>query len=206
MPDKDSSDELQPPADSPKSDDTSAEVTPKQSAPETVAVGDDFGSTVDVKPDSVPDEVVSWEASEYVHSQKGATWYIWFGSGYVLLIAVVYLLLRDIFSIIVLLVMGVAIGAYAGREPRVLKYVIDHHNLKINEKTYSFDDFSTFSISREGGIFNLTLMPLKRFMPTLSIYFAPDDHDQIVNILGSILPYEERRPDLIDSISKRLRF
>jgi hypothetical protein len=49
-------------------------------------------------------------------------------------------------------------------------------------------------------------MPLKRFMPPLTVYLAPEMEEQIVDFLAQLLPFERHRQDAVDGLLKRIRF
>jgi hypothetical protein len=53
---------------------------------------------------------------------------------------------------------------------------------------------------------SVNFLPLKRFMPIVSAYFAPQDEDKIANTIGEHLPMEEHKIDSIDRLAQRLRF
>ncbi len=55
---------------------------------------------------------------------------------------------------------------------------MNRSGLQIGVKSYGFQDFKTFSIAEEGAIVSIVFMPLKRFMPPLTIYVAPDMEDK----------------------------
>jgi hypothetical protein len=48
-------------------------------------------------------------------------------------------------------------------------------------------------------------LPKKRFSPSVSIYFPEESGEQIVDILGSILPMEKIKLDFIDRIVRKLK-
>lgn len=150
--------------------------------------------------------VVSWEASEYIHHQKGSSWYLGFAGVMLIIVAVIYFLIREIFSVIVMIIMGAAIAVYAGRKPETIRYSLSRSSIAIGEKQYSLDEFSSFALMQDGGIYSVMLMPTKRFMPPVSIYFAPEDGDQILDVLSASLPHEERQPDVIDRLMRNIRF
>jgi hypothetical protein len=58
---------------------------------------------------------------------------------------------------------------------------------------------------QEGPLTSANLFPLKRFMPPVTAYFDPKDEEKITNVLGNYLPYEDRKMDGIDRLSRRLR-
>jgi hypothetical protein len=49
-------------------------------------------------------------------------------------------------------------------------------------------------------------MPLKRFMPILTIYFEQKDESKIVAVLGQFLPVESHQLDAVDRLMHKLRF
>ena len=153
-----------------------------------------------------PDNAVTWEASEYIHHKKSGLWYIALLLAAVILGAILFLVLHDILSIIVLALAVIALGAYAQRKPDVLRYTISDQGLAINERSFSFTEFRSFAVVQDGGIYSIVLDPLRRFMPQISIYFSPDDGQQILDILGRNLPQVEKELDLIDRVTRSLRF
>lgn len=149
---------------------------------------------------------VSWEASEYIHHQKTAGWFLMLGLGTAVLGTVLYLVLKDIFSVVVLVLMAVTIGIFAARPPRTLRYRLSRHSLAIGEKEYPLGDFRSFSLAQEGAILSITFLPTKRFMVPVTVYFAPEDEEKILSVLEASLPHEERQPDVIDRWTSKLRF
>lgn len=149
---------------------------------------------------------LTWEASEYVMHHKSPLWFIGLGAITIGLALVLWLTLQDMLAIIVLLLMAIAVIVYAVRPPHTLQYSISDDDIVVGHREYSYDNFRSFSIVRDGGLYSVTLMPTKRFSPAVSMYF-PDDHaDEIMELLSRHLPHEEREPDFIDRITRSLRF
>ena len=67
-------------------------------------------------------------------------------------------------------------------------------------------DFKSFSVVQEGAVESIWLLPLQRFAPGLSIYFAPNDKDRILAILDDFLPVEEKEPDMVERLMHKIRF
>lgn len=149
---------------------------------------------------------VNWTASEYIAHDKGTGWFMGLAAAAGLATVLVYLMTQDIVTVVVVLVVAIVFGAFALRQPRVLSYKIDHLGITIAEKHYPYASFRSFAVQEEGAIDSILLIPLKRFMPGLSIYFPPEQEDQIVGTLGNYLPHEERPPDAIDRLMRRVRF
>lgn len=146
-----------------------------------------------------------WQASEFVHHLKGAAWY---GAlaGVVGLLVIVAVLFKFWLSIGVFIAMGAAIAVYANKAPRVLTYEIDAHSLSIDGKDYPYRNFRSFGVISDLEWHTIDLEPTQRFMPRLTVLFSDEDFDAIVNHLSEHLPRADRAPDVIERITRYLRF
>jgi hypothetical protein len=151
-------------------------------------------------------EVVSWRASEFIDHQKSSIWFAVLTFGALILSVVVYVVTRDILATLVILVAAIAFGVYAGKKPRTLTYSLGPNSLKIDGKSYNYDDFKSFCLMQEGALYSIILESVKRFMPPLTIYFAAEDGEKIFDTLAMHLPHEIRKRDAIDSLMRRIRF
>lgn len=151
-------------------------------------------------------EQLSWTASEFIAHEKSAGWFGLLAAGTIVVAVGVYLLTKDKITTGIIVFAAICLGAYSVRKPRVQTYAIDNHGLKIGEKLYSFQGFKSFSIAEEGAIASIILMPLKRFMPPLTVYVAPEMEEQIISFLAELLPLEQHRQDAVDGLLKRIRF
>lgn len=152
-----------------------------------------------------PDGPFSWDASEYVHIDKGSSWLMGL-MGVVLVLAGIAIWLHEWTFAILVVVMGIAMGVFAFRPPRVLHYTLTEQGVHIGDKLYPYKDYRAFGVLEDGAFYTMEFIPVKRFAPALSIYFAEDDGEDIVDIVGEHLPMEKVELDLIDSIMHRLRF
>lgn len=148
----------------------------------------------------------SWTAAEYIAHDHPAGWYLGLAVLTVGLAAVMYLLTRDYFATISVVVVGGIVGAYAGRKPQQITYELTEAGLKIGDKDYPYSTFQSFSLIAETGAASVSLTPLKRFMPPISIYFPADQQAKIVEVLGSHLPHDQRQLDAVERLTRRLRF
>lgn len=149
---------------------------------------------------------IEWTASEYVENQKKAGWFMSVGVSAAVLSAAIYLITRDLVGIIIVVI---ALGLFAvtgAKKPRTLKYLIDDSGITIGDKTFPFEKFKSFALINEGGINSIQLIPLKRLQMSLNIYYPPDQEDMILKVLGSHLPAEDRKHELIDRLMRRLNF
>lgn len=149
---------------------------------------------------------IAWEASEYAHNEKSIGWY----AIYVLILSVVtgvtfWLTGGDWISLVVVTIMAVTLLIFANRKPRTIQYQVSDEGITIDGRLYPYKSFKSFSLMRMGATESLYLEPLERFMPSISVYFADEDGEQIIDILGSYLPHRDREPDLVDRVVHRIR-
>jgi hypothetical protein len=148
---------------------------------------------------------VDWEASEYIHHHKNPLWFVGLAAVAVLVFGVSVFLQAWTFAALVV-VMVAAIVFFAVRPPRSLHYKLSAKGLQIDEHFYGFGDFRSFGVVQDGGLFSIVLLPVKRFMPALTVYFEQQDGERIVDILGAHLPMEQMKQDSIDRWMRNLRF
>ena len=166
---------------------------------------DPIGGQTASPPQSRSPESISWEAPEFIEHHHGPGWY-----GLLIIItaalaAGAYFAAKGWIAAGTIAVVGIIVGIFVAHKPAKASYEINRSGLKVNDKTYKFSDYKSFGVIREGDLSSLTLFPLKRLMPPLSAYFTPADESKIVEALGNYLPYDDRKLDLIDRLSHRLR-
>lgn len=200
-----------------------AEPTPAAAEP-TAAPSDAAASTPAPAPagnqDAIPSQViseegdsldapatteVSWSASEFIAHEKGPLWYLALAGIAIVLVAAVYFLFHDLVAAFAIIFVAVIFGFLAAHKPRVLAYHIGPEGLSIDNKMYAFSDFKSFGVVNEGAFSSITFMPMKRFMPSLSIYYPPEEEETIVDALSNYLPFAPVTHDLVDRLMHRIR-
>lgn len=149
---------------------------------------------------------VNWTASEFIAHHKSTNWYMALAGIGFLITVIVFLITRDIFSTAVVIVGTVLFGVMASRQPRQMPYQVDTHGIIIGQKGYPYGDFRSFSVVDEGPFSSIVFMPLKRFQPPLSIYYPPEEENEIVEVLAQHLPMHEHQHDLTEQLMRRIRF
>jgi hypothetical protein len=167
-------------------------------------VGEEFGRANGVPLPKI--EPVNWSASEYISHEKSASWYLILFAFGVVATAIVYLVTKDIFASVAILLGCVSMGIYAGRKPSVKNYTIHEKGIQVDEIFHSYAKFRSFSIVEEGAIDSIWLKPFKRVSPTVVMYFSPDEEQKIVDVIANYLPHEQRELDVVDRFSKKIRF
>lgn len=183
---------------------------PSQATPSAYEGYDTQGqNSVAAQPDDTdaseePDSI-TWQASEYVHHGKGIGWLL----GLVGIVAVfvgIAVWLQAWTFVALLVVIGVALGIFAFRPPHIMHYSLSSEGLQINDKQYKLGEFRGFGIVNDGPLYSVMLIPIKRFMPTITLYFEEKDGEKIVDILGVWLPMQRLEQDFIDKLLRKLRF
>jgi hypothetical protein len=175
---------------------------PELPAAETETVSEaDFGPS-----DYDTSDSLSWTASEFIAHHKTAGWHVGLIGAAVVIAAVLWLITKDWVTTGVVIFAGFILSLYGGRHPGELQYQLDNYGISIGQKHFNFSDFRAFSIMPEGAFASISLLPTKRFAPMTTLYFAPDDGDKIIDILGNHLPQQPMKPDAIDSLMRKIRF
>jgi hypothetical protein len=149
---------------------------------------------------------ISWSASEFIAHEKSFGWFALLFLATVSLAASVLLLTRDKISTVVIVLVGIVFGILAARKPKTIAYKVDNSGLNVGEHHYVYGQFRSFAIVDEDAFSSVVFMPMRRFMPLITVYYDPKDEDKIVSILSQWLPLETHRLDFIDNFMRRIRF
>jgi drug/metabolite transporter (DMT)-like permease len=141
-----------------------------------------------------------------VAHQKTPGWYGLLALVAIIISALVFLTTGDIISTSVVLIAALFFAIYAARQPRQLQYQLGDSGVTIGEKYYGFEEFRSFALVPEGAFSSIVFMPMKRFAPLRTIYYAPADEHRIVERLIDCLPFEEHQGDMVDGLMRRIRF
>ena len=158
------------------------------------------------QPENADIQEIAWTASEFIAHAKSFGWYAALGLAAIAGAALIFLLTKDIVSAGVIITAALFLGIYAGHKPRELEYRLDNSGLSIGQKHFGYSQFRSFSVLPEGAFSSIVFMPLKRFAVPTTIYYAPEDENKIVNLLGERLPLEDGGHDAIDRLIHRIHF
>lgn len=149
---------------------------------------------------------VTWTASEYIAHQKSLKWYLVLGSSSAIITILVFAVTQNILSGLVVAMACMALGVFAARQPETKQYTISEDGVQTGDKFFPYRTFKSYSIVDEDALSCVWLRPMKRFMPTVAMYYAPEDEQKIIDMLDNFLPQEDRQHDMMDRISRRIRF
>jgi len=155
---------------------------------------------------SAPKEEVRWMASEFISHEKSSSWYVTLALITVVFCGLVYLFTRQYVSIGVIVVLAIAFGVYANIKPKTLEFLVDSSGVTVDKKHFNYEAFKNIEIIEGGVVPSVNLIPVKRFAVPVTLYFLPQQKEQILEILGEFLPSETKRLEAIDRLVARLRF
>lgn len=152
-----------------------------------------------------PASAVNWQAKEYIHQEKNGLWFAVFTVVIIVLMAAAVLLMKSWSFAILLVVIAIVIIVFAKRPPRVMSYSLTNKGLHIGDTLHAFKDFKSFGVVRDGEEYSVMLIPTKRFLPGVTVYFPEESGEEIVDMLGSRLPMQDLRLDWLDRFVRKLR-
>ena len=151
-------------------------------------------------------DAISWSASEFVHHEKASSWYIYVVIAALVLATAIYFLTKDIFSVVVIALVGIVFGVFGALKPKVLNYAVSPSGIQVGNRHFEFEDFRSFAVIEEGALPSIQLLPHKRFAVAITMYLDPKEADKIIEILGQYLPFEHRDRDLMDKFASKIHF
>jgi len=149
---------------------------------------------------------LQWTAHEYIYRQKNGLWFVLFLITTLVFIAFDAFFLKSYTFSVLVVVMAIAVVVYSHRPPRIVNYTLSNaQGLYVGEKLHRFDEFKAFSVLFEEGYTSIILIPVKRFLPSVSVYFPQELGERIVDVFGARLPMEKAKLDFIDILIQKIR-
>jgi len=150
--------------------------------------------------------LVSWQASEFIENDKNASWYALVAGGTVVIAVLMFVIIRQLISSVVILLMGIVFAVYGSAKPRILQYDITPQELRIGGRVYDFNSIKSFCIIDEGAMPYIQLLLQRRLSVPLIVYVDPTQIDDVAEVLGQFVPYDQKKRDIADKVSSRLHF
>lgn len=162
-----------------------------------------------VEPQSAPqpvsaDPAIQWQSPEYLSGDRTPLWFIGFWLSVIVLMVVAALLVQSWTFVILVPVMAAALMIYTHRPARPMSYVVSNQGLYINEQLHPLAEFRNFGVLQEEQMPALIFTPVKRFRPSITVYFPTEIGEPLVDFLGARLPMEAIKLDVFDKLLKKL--
>lgn len=149
-------------------------------------------------------ENISWQAPDALrHYSLG--WYVKVSIFFVVIVVVAIWLLESIITAVLFVVVYIALLIYTKKSPQAITYNLTTETLFVNDQSYPLEQFSGFGIIDERDqICTVILLPTARLGTGMTISFKRQDAEQIVDLLGAVLPMRQVEENLIDKLIRRL--
>ena len=158
-------------------------------------------------------EPVSWTASDSIAQQRSGRWYGIATAVFVGILAIIIILfvfkildlMAAISSAALVVVMFIALMISTKSPSHESNYVLSGEGIAINGHNHPFSEFRAFGVRQHGGLWQLVLIPVKRFGVEIVSYIDEQHGERIVDILASFLPMEEVPENGVDKLIERLK-
>jgi len=165
---------------------------------------DDFGATdQDVLEEHY---ITSWMTPEFVYHEKPAWWHI-VAYGFVIIITLLMIFLKEWFGLVVFVLIGVLIYQYSEIKPKNIEIALTTVGVRFGNKFYPYNEIKSFWVIYNPPIKTLNLELTKRFSPIITVQLGNIDPVVIKSILREhLLEDSERTEDVIDKLIRMVRF
>ena len=119
------------------------------------------------------------------------------------LVAVGGLNFSTILAILAVLLGVVAFYLTNRQHGHMEEYAIYEEGIDISGRYRPFSEMQSFGRAGDSAL-SIEIVPTKRFMPRIGINLEPTTADQVIDILSQQLPQEDREPDMVDRLYKKL--
>lgn len=151
------------------------------------------------------EQIISWEAPEYVEHKKSADWYWYLALTAVLLL--IYAAYESSFLFGALVVIGwFTIMIYSARSPQSIKISISDAGVQIDQNLHPWSNIKSFWIFDKNHKKELSLELKKTLMPHIKIPLGDTDPKIVREILLNFAGEKEQEESFIDNLSDLVKF
>lgn len=149
-------------------------------------------------------KTIEWKAAESIDHERSTGWYITL-YGIALVLIGLCIWGQQWITIGLIVIVVVALQVVGSKPARMMEYKLSHEGLTINGQLHLFSEYRGFGVRHDGHFWQLVMLPTARFATETSIFIRDDHGEEIVDMLGKILPMEQLNKDIIGSISRKLK-
>jgi len=151
---------------------------------------------------------ISWQAPEYEHHPKDASWY-WLSMMIAIIVLALAIWQRNFLFSVFIILAEVLILVWSNREPAMVEFALTDQRLTINHRVkYLLSDVEHFSIEPHDELDwpILALRFHRRFRPPLHVRAPQNLVNDIRNHLQLVLAEAPWEDSLADTLERFLRF
>jgi len=188
--------------------DQSAEATSETPAESPITDQDQSESKTPIAPVEI-----RWTASDSIEHERGKGWYATVAAATLAILAGLAALwffgIMELFAAIttgiLVVIMLVTLLVVTRKPAHEVEYLMTDSGITMDGKLHPFAEFRAFGVQPVGVMWQLALIPVKRFGINVTMFIQEDQGEQIVDALGARLPMENVKNDLVDNIIRRLK-
>jgi hypothetical protein len=148
---------------------------------------------------------LAWQSEGLTDRNRPKQWYVLYAVGCIIALIAIYFLFKDIVAVVVLALVATIFVFGISRNVGEVGYSLDDNGIQVGGRRYAYISFKCFYLTRDSSGSTLTLQPMKRLSPPLSLRCSVNDEGKVVDALSEFLPVVDRPNDFIDSIAHKLR-
>ena len=158
-------------------------------------------------------EPVAWTSTESIAQQRGRNWYVIASAIFALAVIADVLLfvfkITDVFalvtSLVLIVAMFVALLVSTKLPAKESQYLLTANDITINGQKHALTEYRAFGVRQQGKLWQLVLIPTKRFGMEVVAYIDETNGEKIVDILATRLPMEDIPESSIDKLIDKLK-
>ena len=150
--------------------------------------------------------LLSWEAEEFTHHDKGKDWFWSVGIVTLGFFALALILQNYLFAILVL-IGGFVVALHGSKKPKVVRFSVTSRGIAVDNTLYPYDHLKCFWINYDPPhIRDLYLISGKTFQPQITIPLGNTEPNEIREHLIKFIEEKEVEESLFDTIARFFRF
>ena len=149
---------------------------------------------------------VTWEAPEYVYTEKKADWYVVLAIIFGALIIAAVLFNNVLFALLVG-VAGGALAVSAAKKPRVIPFAVSVRGIRVDDQLYPYSTLAAYHVDEEDEHGpQLLVLSKRRFMPIIAIPLPQEYIDDIEDIMAGKLEEKLLEETLMFKVLEKFGF
>ena len=142
---------------------------------------------------------ISWQAHEYLYSEKTADWY-WIVAIITISIAIIAIILNNIIFAILIIVSSFTLSLFASRKPEIITVEISPSGVTVGKTHYPYAHLDSFWVETREIAPKIILKSKKVFMPFIAILIDEVDPEEVRHVLLQHLPEEEHVEPFLEKL------
>ncbi|MBU6426621.1 hypothetical protein KGQ27_00015 [Patescibacteria group bacterium] len=151
------------------------------------------------------ESLISWNAPEHLHTEKGQDWY-WAVGIITLALAAVAIIFGNIITAIFIIVAASALVIHAARPARTVYHEVNDRGIMVDKVLFPFLSLESFFIPHDEFPPKILIKSRKIFMPYIVIYIDDVDPESVREVLLRYIAETEHHESLLKHLLERLGF